>query len=87
MIRQICNVKPRDTVTIRSTELLARLGIEDLNLILKERKLRWYGHVENSNGAAKIACDIHVDGMRGPARPKMTEASDREGLQRVEALG
>ena len=25
MIRQICNVKPQDTVTIRSTELLARL--------------------------------------------------------------
>ena len=29
MIRQICNVKPQDTATIRSTELLARLGIED----------------------------------------------------------
>ena len=30
MIRQICNVKPQDTATIRSIELLARLGIEDL---------------------------------------------------------
>ena len=30
MIRQICNVKPQDTATIRSTELLARLGTEDL---------------------------------------------------------
>ena len=27
MIRQICNVKPQDTANIRSTELLARLGI------------------------------------------------------------
>ena len=43
MIRQICNVKPQDTATIRSIELLARLGIEDLDLILKERRLRWYG--------------------------------------------
>ena len=45
MIRQICNVKPQDTATIRSTKLLARLGIEDLDLILKERRPRWYGHV------------------------------------------
>ena len=40
MIRQICNVKPQDTVTTRSNELLAQLGIEDLDLILKERRLR-----------------------------------------------
>ena len=37
MIRHICNVKPQDTANIRSTELLARLCIEDLDLILKER--------------------------------------------------
>ena len=50
MIRQICNVRPQDVVTTRSNELLVRLGIEDLDLILKERRLRWYGHVERSNG-------------------------------------
>ena len=72
MIRQICNVRPQDVVTIRSNELLARLGIEDLDLILKERRLRWYGHVECSNGAVKTAFHIQVDGKRGPGRPKMT---------------
>ena len=72
MIRQICNVKPQDTATIRSTELLARLGTEDLDLILKERRLRWYGHVELSNGAVKTAFDIQVNGKRGPGRPYMT---------------
>ena len=35
MIRQICNVRPQDIVTTRSNELLARLGIVDLDLILK----------------------------------------------------
>ena len=65
-IRQICNVKPQDTATIRSTELLARLGIEDLDLILKERRLRWYGHVERSKGAVKTAFDIQVNGKHGP---------------------
>ena len=72
MIRQICNVKPQDTATIRSTELLVRLRIENLDLILKERRLRWYGHVERSNGAVKTAFDIQVYGKRGLGRPKMT---------------
>ena len=49
MIRQICNVRPQDIVTTRSNDLLVRLGIEDLDLILKERRLRWYGHVERSS--------------------------------------
>ena len=56
----------------RSNELLVRLSIEDLDLILKERRLWWYGHVEHSNGAVKTAFDIQVDGKRGPGRPKMT---------------
>ena len=62
MIRQICNVMPQDIVTTRSSELLERLGIEDLDLILKERRLRWYGHVECSNGAVKAAFHIQVEG-------------------------
>ena len=37
IIRQICNVKPQDIVTIRSNELPVQLGIEDLDLMRKER--------------------------------------------------
>ena len=70
MIRQICNVKTEDIVT-RSNELLVQLGIEDLDLILKE-KLRWYGHAKRSNGGVKSAFDLQVDGKHGPGRPKMT---------------
>ena len=72
MIRQICNVRQQDIVTTRSKELLAQLGIEDLDLILKERRLRWYGHVERSNGAVNTAFHIQVEGKRGHGRPKMT---------------
>ena len=46
--------------------------IKDLDFILKEIRLRWYGHVARSNGAVKTAFDIQVDGKRGPGRPKMT---------------
>ena len=57
---------------IRSSELLAWLGIEDQDLILNERRLHWYEHVECSNGAVKTAFHIQVDGKRGPGRLKMT---------------
>ena len=72
MIRQICNVKPQNIVITRFNELLARLGIEALDLILKERRFRWYGHVKRSICAVKTAFDIQFDGKRGPGRPKMT---------------
>ena len=39
IIRQICNVRPQDIVITRSNDLLMRLGIEDPDLILKERRL------------------------------------------------
>ena len=70
MIRQICNVKSEDVATIRSNELLAQLEIDDLNVILREKRLRWFGHVERFSGAIKTACDIQIDGKRGPERPK-----------------
>ena len=68
MIRHICNDRPQDIVTNRSNELLAQLGTEDLDLILKERRLCWYGHVERSNGAVKTAFHIQAErvGLGGP---------------------
>ena len=75
MIRQI---KPQD-VTIRPDELLGQLGIEDLDLNLKDRRLRWYGLF---NSAVKTVCDKKYDGNRGPWRPKVAwndmEAADTE---------
>ena len=72
MIRQICSIKPEDVATIRSSELLAKLQLEDLNLILRERRLRWFGHVEGSSGAIRTAYDIQNEGKRGAGRPKQT---------------
>ena len=66
MIRQICSIKPEDVATVKSIELLG------LNLILRERRLRWFGHVVHSSGAIRTACDIHIDGRRGAGRPKLT---------------
>ncbi|XP_056004173.1 uncharacterized protein LOC125660170 [Ostrea edulis] len=51
MVRQICRVEPEDMASVRSSELLARLGIDDLDAILREKRLRWFGHVARSSGA------------------------------------
>ena len=72
MIRQICSIKPEDVAKVRSSELLAKLQLEDLHLILKERRLPWFGHVEPSCGADRIAYDIQIDARRGEGRPKLT---------------
>ena len=69
MIRQICSIKPEDVARVRSSELLAKLQLEDLELILRERRLHWFGHVERSSGAIRTAYDIQIEGRWGAERP------------------
>ena len=69
MIRQICSIKSEDVATVRSRELRAKLELEDLDLILQERRLRWLGHVKHSSGEVRIACDIQIDGIGGQGDP------------------
>ena len=38
MIRQVCSIKSENVATVRSSELLAKLELEDLDLILRERE-------------------------------------------------
>ena len=70
MIRQICSIKPEDVARVRSSELLAKLQLEDLDLIL--RRLCWFGHVARSSGAIRTAYDMQIDGKRGAGRPMQT---------------
>ena len=69
--------------TIRYNKLLAQLAIDDLDVILRDKRLCWFEHVEHSRGAIKTAFDIQIDGKHGPGRPKMswktfTERDHRE---------
>ena len=55
--------------------------LEDLNLVLRERRLGWLRHVKRSSGAIRTACDIQIDGRGVGGRPKLTwEKTDRERL-------
>ena len=69
MIRQICSIKPEDVATVRSSELLAKLELEDLDLILRERRLRLFGHVERSSGAVRTACIYRLRAGGGQGGP------------------
>ena len=81
MIRQICSIKPEDVARVRSSELLAKLQLEDLDLILRERRLRWFGHVARSSGAIRTAYDMQIDGKRGGREAQANmEETDRERL-------
>ena len=69
---------------VRSSKLLAKLELEDLRLILREKRLRWFGHMQRSSCADRTACDIQIDGRQGggegrEAQPNMEE-TDRERL-------
>ena len=48
VIPWICNVKAKDEVG--SDSLLAELGIQDLDVVLRAGGVGWFGHVERSTG-------------------------------------
>ena len=52
--------------------LLEKLDIRDLDDLILERRLRWYGHVERSSGEINRVRTMPIPGKRGPGRPAMT---------------
>ena len=70
MIRWICGVKPSDDPSM--DELHTKLGICDLAILVRERRLRWFGHVMRSNGEINRVRSRPVPGRKGPGRPKKT---------------
>ena len=63
VVGRVRGVEPEDVATVRSRELLAKLQLEDLKLILRERRLGWFG------GAIRTACDIQIEGRQGQVGP------------------
>ena len=70
MIRWICGVKPSDDPSM--DDLHAKLGKCDLAVLVRERRLRWFGHVMRSNGEINRVRSRPVPGRKGPGRPKKT---------------
>ena len=68
LICWICGVKPSDDPSM--DDLYAELGICDL--LVRERRLRWFGHVMRSNGEINRVRSRPVPRRKGPGRPKKT---------------
>ena len=70
MTRWICGVKSSDDPSM--DDLHAKLGIYDLAVLVRERRLRWFGHVMRSNCEINRVRSRPVPGRKGPGRPKKT---------------
>ena len=70
MIRWICNVKAKDEVS--SDTLISKLGIQDLDMVLRTSRVRWFGYVERSTGWIAKVRKLNVVAQKRPGRPKKT---------------
>ena len=68
MIRWICNVRAKDEVS--SDSLLTKLGIQDLDVVLRTSRMRWFGHVEHSTGWIAEVRKLHVVAQKRSGRPR-----------------
>ena len=71
MLRWMCNVKVNDKVS--SDSILSKLGLQDIETILRTNRLRWFGHVERSTGWINHVRNLEVQSQqKRPGRPKLT---------------
>ena len=68
MIRWICNVMAKDEVS--SDSLLTKLGIQDLDVVLRTSRMRWFGHVERSTGWIAEVRKLNVVAQKRSGRPR-----------------
>ena len=52
MLRMICRVMLKDKV--ESTVIASRVGVDDLEVHLRQKRLRWFGHIVRSDEEVAI---------------------------------
>ena len=71
MLRWMCNVKVNDKGSFDS--ILSKLGLQDIETILRANRLRWFGHVERSTGWINYVKNLEVQSQqKRPGRQKLT---------------
>jgi len=67
----LCGVKLNKR---KKNEELRLLGLEPVSLMIKNSRLRWFGHVERKDDNDWVKCCItwEVEGIRQRGRPKKT---------------
>jgi len=72
MVRWMCGIKLQDIVP--SKGLRERLGLDDIILVLQQKRLQWYEHVlqKGDNDWVKKCMEYEVEGAKQRGRPKKT---------------
>ena len=71
MLRWLCNVKVNDKSSLDS--ILSKLGLQDIETLLRTNRLRWFGHVERNTGWINHVRNLEVQSQqKRPGRPKLT---------------
>ena len=65
-----CNVRSKDHIS--SDSLLRKLGINNIQTLLRYNRLRWFGHVVRNDGCINSITEFEVVGQCGRGRPKKT---------------
>ena len=70
VISCICTVKAKEEVS--SDSLLTKLGIQDLDVVLRTSRMRWFVHVERSTGWITEARKLNMVAEKRPDMPRKT---------------
>ena len=69
MLRMICGVTLKDMV--ESTVIASRVGVNDLEEHLRQKRLRWFGHIARRDEEVEIkkVFELKIEGRRKRSRP------------------
>ena len=69
MLRMICGVTLKDMV--ESTVIASRVGVEYLKEHLRQKRLRWFGHIVRRDEEVEIkkVSELKIEGRRKRDRP------------------
>ncbi len=83
MMRYMRGVRWQDRRS--SSEVAQMCGVKDLSAKLRQRRLRWFGHVERVGGGTLHEMrELRVEGRRLPGRPKKWSGCVREDMNLLE---
>ena len=70
MLRMICGVTLKDMVA--STVIALRVGVDDLEEHLRQKRLRWFGHIARRDEEVEIkkVFELEIEGQRQRGRPE-----------------
>ena len=69
MLRMICGVTLKDVV--ESIVIASRVGMDDLEEHLRQKRLRWFGHIAKRDEKVEIrkVFELKIEGQRKRGRP------------------